>query len=87
MSTLLADKAADSIQRSLGGRGKDGFTYLRSHGALDIEHVAFFKTLVNGITDANVQQIVIDASKVFYRLYGDIYHELGARHPLKSHAA
>ena len=54
MSTLLADKAADAIQRSLGGRGKDGFSYLRSHGALDIEHVAFFKTLVNGITDANV---------------------------------
>ena len=52
MSTLLADKAADSIQRSLGGRGKDGFSYLRSHGALDIEHVAFFKKLVNGITDA-----------------------------------
>jgi pyrroloquinoline quinone (PQQ) biosynthesis protein C len=87
MATLLADKAADSIQRSLGGRGKDGFSYLRSHGALDIEHVAFFKTLVNGITDANVQQIVIDASKVFYRLYGDIYHELAARHPIKSHAA
>jgi hypothetical protein len=30
---------------------------------------------------------VIDASKVCYRLYGDIYHELAARHPIKSHAA
>ena len=87
MSTLLADKAADAIQRSLGCRGKDGFSYLRSHGALDIEHVAFFKKLVNGITDASIQQIVIDASKVFYRLYGDIYHELSACDPVKSHAA
>ena len=51
MSTLLADKAADAIQRSLGHRGKDGFSYLRSHGALDIEHVAFFKKLVNSIDD------------------------------------
>ena len=87
MSTMLADKAADAIQRSLAHRGKDGFSYLRSHGALDIEHVVFFKTLVNAITDARTQQIVIDASKVFYRLYGDIYHELETRHPVKSHAA
>lgn len=87
MSTLLADKAADAIQRSLGSSKKDGFSYLRSHGALDIEHVAFFKTLVNGLTDTGTQKIVIDASKVFYRLYGDIYHELSTRHPVKSHAA
>jgi pyrroloquinoline quinone (PQQ) biosynthesis protein C len=87
MSTLFADKAADAIQRSLANRGKDGFSYLRSHGALDIEHVAFFKKLADGITDARTQQIVIDSSKVFYRLYGDIYHELATRHPVKSHAA
>jgi len=87
MSTLLADQAADAIQRSLAHRGKDGFSYLRSHGALDIEHVAFFKKLVNGITDTSIQQIVIEASKVFYRLYGDIYHELATRHRVKSHAA
>ena len=89
MSTLLADKAADAIQRSLGGGGggKEGFSYLRSHGALDIEHVAFFKQLVNGLARPRAQQIVIDASRVFYRLYGDIYHELATRHPIKSHAA
>jgi pyrroloquinoline quinone (PQQ) biosynthesis protein C len=87
MSTLLADQAADAIQRSLAYRGKDGFSYLRSHGALDIEHVAFFKKLVNGITDTSIQQIVIEASKVFYRLYGNMYHELATRHRVKSHAA
>jgi pyrroloquinoline quinone (PQQ) biosynthesis protein C len=87
MSTLLADKAADAVQRSLAPRGTDGFSYLRSHGALDIEHVAFFKQLANGLTDTRTQQIVIDASKVFYRLYGDIYHELATRHPVQSHAA
>lgn len=87
MSTLLADKAADAIQRTVAPRGKEGFSYLRSHGALDIEHVAFFKTLANAIDDARTQRVVIDSSKVFYRLYGDIYHELATRHPLKSHAA
>jgi pyrroloquinoline quinone (PQQ) biosynthesis protein C len=87
MSTLLADKAADAIQNSLGSNGKEGFSYLRSHGALDIEHVAFFKSLVNNLTCPKTQQTVIDASKVFYRLYGDIYHELATRHPITSHAA
>jgi len=87
MSTLLADKAADAIQRSLGSSGKEGFSYLRSHGALDVEHVAFFKSLVNTFACPKTQKIVIDASKVFYRLYGDIYHELATRHPATSHAA
>jgi pyrroloquinoline quinone (PQQ) biosynthesis protein C len=87
MSTLLADKAANAIQCSLAPSGDAGFSYLRSHGALDIEHVAFFKTLVNGVADPAVQKIVVDQSKMFYRLYGDIYHELSARHPIKSHAA
>lgn len=87
MSTLLADRAADAIQRSFGQNGEAGFTYLRSHGALDIEHVAFFKALVNTIDDVQTQQIVIDAAKIFYRLYGDIYHELAERHPLQSNAA
>jgi hypothetical protein len=87
MSTLLADKAADAIQRSLGSNGKEGFSYLRSHGALDIEHVAFFKKLVNGLGCPRAQQIVIDQSKIFYRLYGDIYRDLAARYPITSHAA
>jgi pyrroloquinoline quinone (PQQ) biosynthesis protein C len=87
MSTLLADKAADAIQRSLGSGGMEGFSYLRSHGALDIEHVAFFKSLVNSLGCPKTQQIVIDSSKVFYRLYGDIYHELAAHYPITSHAA
>jgi hypothetical protein len=87
MSTLLADKAADAIQSSLAYHGKDGFSYLRSHGALDIEHVAFFKTFVNAIHDPAVQQLIIDQSKIFYRLYGDIYRELATRHPVQSHAA
>ena len=83
MSTLLADEAADAIRRSIGNGGTEGFSYLRSHGALDIEHVAFFKQLVNGIADTKTQQIVIDASKVFYRLYGDIFTSLRRATPSK----
>jgi len=86
MSTLLADKAADSIQGALAVPGKEGFSYLRSHGALDIEHVAFFKELVNGIS-SDAHEVIIDTSKIIYRLYGDIFRELALRHPGRRDAA
>lgn len=80
ISTMLADKAADAIQNSLTFPGKAGFSYLRSHGALDIEHVAFFKELVD-VIPAQARPIIIDTSKIIYRLYGDIFRELSLRHP------
>lgn len=86
MSTMLADKAADAIQRSLSVPGKDGFSYLRSHGALDIEHVAFFKGLVNTIPAA-AHEVILETSKIIYRLYGDIFRELALRHPGRRDAA
>jgi hypothetical protein len=80
MSTLLADKAADAIQSALLVPGNDGFSYLRSHGALDIEHVAFFKELVNAIPSP-AHAVIINTSKIIYRLYGDIFRELALLHP------
>ncbi len=86
MSVLLADTLAGTLGRLFGMDGEAGFSYLTSHGALDQEHVAFFRTLVDGIDDPVVQDIVIDHAKMFYRLYGDIFRELGTGAEL-SHAA
>jgi pyrroloquinoline quinone (PQQ) biosynthesis protein C len=80
MSTMLADKAADAIQSSLTFPGKAGFSYLRSHGALDIEHVAFFKEFIDTIPK-EAHAVVVDTAKIIYRLYGDIFRELSLRHP------
>jgi pyrroloquinoline quinone (PQQ) biosynthesis protein C len=77
MSILLADRVADAMRRSLGLAGDLGLSYLRSHGSLDHEHVAFFRSLVEGFDDPRVQHIVIDNSRIFYRLYGDIFRDLG----------
>lgn len=80
MSTMLADLVADAIQSSLAFPGEVGFSYLRSHGALDIEHVAFFKKLVDQLPD-DTHAVIIATSKVIYRLYADIFRELALRHP------
>ncbi len=87
MSAALATHAASAIQKSLGVRQDGGFSYLRSHGELDVLHVEFFKSLVNEIADPRAFDIVLDSVRMFYQLYGDIFRELGARHGVKSHAA
>lgn len=76
MSVLLADRLADAMKAVLGRQGDEGFSYLRSHGALDQEHVAFFRNLADSIEDPGTQRLVIEQSKIFYRLYGDIIRDL-----------
>ncbi|MBE0438968.1 MAG: iron-containing redox enzyme family protein [Gammaproteobacteria bacterium] len=74
-SITTADRAASSIQRALD-LPNQAFSYLRSHGALDIEHVKFFEGLMDKIEDPKEQQLIIDSASVFYKLYGDIFRSL-----------
>jgi pyrroloquinoline quinone (PQQ) biosynthesis protein C len=78
-SIALADNAAQSIADELK-LPERAFSYLLSHGSLDIEHVKFFESLMNKITDEKEQQIIIDSANVFYHLYGDIFRALSAQH-------
>jgi pyrroloquinoline quinone (PQQ) biosynthesis protein C len=76
-SVEVAEKAADSIQQTL--ELPDGaFTYLRSHGKLDQEHMKFFEGLMNKIDDASDQQAIIHCANVFYRLFGDVLRSVSA---------
>jgi len=80
-SVSLADNAANTIRQSLA-LPKNAFSYLYSHGALDLEHVAFFENLMNRIDDPADQASIVHAARVFYRLYGDLFRGLdGARAP------
>jgi pyrroloquinoline quinone (PQQ) biosynthesis protein C len=74
-SVALATRAAESIEISLG-LPRNAFSYLRSHGDLDIEHVGFFEGLMDKLEDPDDQRAVIHAAKRFYKLYGDIFRSL-----------
>jgi pyrroloquinoline quinone (PQQ) biosynthesis protein C len=74
-SVALATRAAESIETSLG-LPRNAFSYLRSHGDLDIEHVGFFEGLMDKLEDPEDQRAVIHAAKRFYKLYGDIFRTL-----------
>lgn len=76
ISVALAIRLADALKASLKAEDGSGFSYLRSHGALDENHVAFFKELVNGFEAEATQRIIIDSARMFYRLYGAIFQDL-----------
>lgn len=78
-SVALASAAAQKIGAALG-LPKKAFSYLNSHGALDLEHVDFFRDLVNGLVRDADRAAVIDAGRRFYRLYGDIFRYLHQEH-------
>jgi len=75
-SAQVANTAADRIRDALS-LPKEAFSYLYSHGSLDIKHMKFFESLMNRIDDAQDQAQIIHSAKVFYSLYGDIFRALG----------
>ena len=76
-SVALATRAAETIETSLG-LPRTAFSYLRSHGDLDIEHVGFFEKLMDRLEDPDDQAAVVHAARRFYRLYGDVFRSLRA---------
>lgn len=84
-SIAIADSAAEAIRSSLG-LPKRAFTYLTSHGALDVEHVEFFKGLMNRIENEADQAQITHSAAMFYSLYGDIFRELGHSADIKDAA-
>jgi len=74
-STTLASQAAAAIQSALQ-LPRTAFSYLYSHGALDIEHMQFFAGLMNRLDEPADQQAVIHMANMMYRLYGDIFRSI-----------
>lgn len=74
-SIATADAAAAAVQQSLG-LPDTAFSYLRSHGALDQEHVKFFERLMNQIDDKDEQELIIHCAKMVFRLYGDVFRSI-----------
>ena len=74
-SVALATHAADVIKSSLK-LPNTAFSYLRSHGSLDVGHVGFYEGLMNRLEQPEDQQAVVHAARVFYKLYGDIFRSL-----------
>ncbi|OJX71798.1 AMP-binding protein [Magnetospirillum sp. 64-120] len=89
MSVALAIQAAQSIRARLGAEATSGggFSYLTSHGGLDVGHVEGFARLLDAIDTPARRRVVVDAARDFYGLYGNVFRALAPRPAEISHAA
>ncbi len=88
---LKANKAtsgANIIHQNLNAKAnnldiKKGFSYLISHGKLDLSHVEFYKKLVNQVENKDLQKIIIDTAKTIYLLWGNVFDEVSENYQSK----
>lgn len=71
-SVNLATAAAQIVQQRLGLPDR-AFSYLRSHGSLDIKHMQFFEQLMNRVESPTDQAAILHAAKRFFVLYANIF--------------
>jgi len=50
----------------------EALTYLTSHSVLDQDHIQFFESLMDKVTDADDQQAIIDSANMVFKLYGQM---------------
>lgn len=70
-STALATETARRVQDKLG-LPDAAFTYLRSHGMLDTQHVLAFSQLIDRLDPVEELPHVIHVARQVYRLYGGV---------------
>jgi len=74
-SVALALHAADRIQAALQ-LPNTAFSYLRSHGELDKEHVGDLENILGRFTDAADRTAVIGCARGIFWLYGNMFRGL-----------
>lgn len=74
-STQIANKGAEAVKNKLGLPQK-AFSYLYSHGELDISHMKFFEQTVNKITDPDDQAAIIEVARNTFRLFAGVLRSI-----------
>lgn len=84
-STQIATAGGDAIRKGLG-LPKEAFSYLYSHGSLDVKHMKFFEDLVNRVTDPADQAAIIEVAQNTFRLFAGVMRAIPHKEQ-KRHAA
>jgi pyrroloquinoline quinone (PQQ) biosynthesis protein C len=85
-SVALALNAADRIQSCLQ-LPDQAFSYLRSHGTLDQQHVGDLEAILGHLDDAQDRDDVIRCARAMFWLYGNVFRGLGTAVPRVGEAA
>ncbi len=74
-SVSLATNVAGALQEALK-LPSSAFSYLSSHGALDIGHLGDFEQLVNLLETQTDRDALVHCAKTFFRLYGNVLRSI-----------
>ncbi|MBN1240951.1 MAG: iron-containing redox enzyme family protein [Gammaproteobacteria bacterium] len=74
-SVAIATRAARIIQQELALPDR-AFSYLLSHGSVDVEHVARLTSLLNRLDEHEDRAAVLHAARMFFRLYRGVFDAL-----------
>jgi long-chain acyl-CoA synthetase len=70
-SIQIAHKGAHAVKDALG-LSEGSFSYLQSHGELDISHMKFYEETVAKISDPEDQAAIIEVAQNTFRLFANI---------------
>lgn len=84
-STQLATGIAETLMSALG-LPKKAFSYLLSHGSLDLEHIEFFKDLVNRIESEEDKQAIIHMAKRMFILFAEVFRSIPHKNEVRNAA-
>ena len=74
-STQIATQGADAVKKGTG-LSDDAFSYLYSHGSLDIKHMKFFESLMDKIDDTADQEAIIEVAQNTFLLFADVFRSI-----------
>jgi pyrroloquinoline quinone (PQQ) biosynthesis protein C len=74
-SVGIASVGADAVKSALN-LPKEAFSYLYSHGALDVSHLDFFKNNVNRVTDPADQAAIIEVAQNTFQLFAQVMRSI-----------
>jgi pyrroloquinoline quinone (PQQ) biosynthesis protein C len=78
VSSVYGGRVSDSIARALGRNVEDGgFKFLSSHATMDLDHMAKLNRLVKTIDDAGAQDAIVNATRVNFHQFGQLFREGG----------
>jgi long-subunit acyl-CoA synthetase (AMP-forming) len=84
-STQLATSGAEAVQKNLG-LDDNCFSYLTSHGALDLEHMKFFAKLMGEIDGPKDQEDILHMAKRMFVLFGNMFAGIPHKQEIKNAA-
>jgi len=78
VSSVYGGRVSDSIARALGRNVENGgFKFLSSHATMDLDHMAKLNRLVKTIDDAGAQNAIVNATRVNFHQFGQLFREGG----------